>query len=59
MADSGEVAARDALAEAQQVGPDAALLDREERAGATEAGGHLVADEEHVVGAARGRHARR
>ena len=37
----------------EQVGPDAALLDGEQRAGAPEAGGHLVADEEHVVAAAR------
>ena len=42
----------------EQVGAEAALLRREQRAGAAEAGGDLVADQEHVVLAARGGRAR-
>ena len=45
----GEIAAGDPLAEAQQIGAQARLLGGEERAGAAEARGHLVADQEHVV----------
>ena len=49
-----EVARGEALAQAQQIGAEVALLRREQRAGASEAGGDLVADQQHVVGAARG-----
>src|SRR3984885_16043262 len=49
----GEIAARDPLAEAQEIGAQARLLGCEERAGAPEARGHLVADQEHVVASAR------
>ena len=38
----------------EEVGPEPALLRREQRAGAAEAGGDLVADQQHVVRAARG-----
>ncbi len=56
----GEVAAGEALADGHEVGAHAALLGGEERAGAAEAGGDLVADEQHVVLAAGvGRRARR
>ena len=54
-----QVAAGDALADAQQVGPHAALLGGEQRAGAAEAGGHLVVDQQHVVLRGRPRPRRR
>ena len=50
-----QVAAGQALGEAQQVRRDALLLAGEHRPGAAEAGRHLVADQQHAV---RGRRAR-
>ena len=44
-----QIAAGDALGEAQEIGRDRLLLAREHRPGAAEAGRDLVADEEHVV----------
>ena len=49
-----EVPAGDALADHEQVGPYGALVRREQRAGTPEAGGDLVADQQHVVLATRG-----
>ncbi len=54
----GEVARGEALAQTEQVGAKAALLRREEGAGPAEAGRDLIADQEHVVGAARRSEAR-
>ena len=54
VADIGEVPGGDALAEHEQVRAEIALLGREQRAGAAEARGHLVADQEDAVLAARG-----
>ncbi len=48
----GQVAAGEALAQAEQVGADAAPLAGEQPAGAAEAGGHLVGDEQHAGPAA-------
>ncbi len=48
----GQVAAGDPLAQTQQVGSHPALLGGEERAGAAEAGRHLVADEQRAGPAA-------
>ncbi len=48
-----QVAGREPLAEAHEVGTDAGLLTREQRAGSAEPGRDLVADEQDVVGAAR------
>src|SRR5204862_4367263 len=47
-----QVAAGDALGQAEQVGRDVLLLAGEHRAGAAEAGGHLVEDEQDVVAVA-------
>ena len=44
-----QVAAGDALGEAQQVGRDVGLLACEQRPGAPEAGHHLVGDQQHLV----------
>ena len=44
-----QVAPREALGETEKVGGYALLLAREHRAGASEAGGHLVEDQQHVV----------
>ena len=52
----GQVAAGEALADADDVGADAGLLDGEQRARAAEAGGDLVAHQEHVGTPARGGH---
>ena len=51
----GQVPAGDALAQAHQVGPDPAQLAGEQRAGAPESGGDLVADERHPPGLDRRR----
>ena len=48
-----EVPGGETLAQAQEIGSEVALLRREERARPAEAGGDLVADEQHVVRAAR------
>ena len=48
-----QVAPGDALADAEQVGPDAAALGGEQRAGAAEPGGHLVDDDQDVMGLSR------
>ena len=50
----GEVPGGEALADHEQIGSQPALLRREQGAGAPEAGGDLVADQQHVVLAARG-----
>ena len=51
----GQVAAGDALAQAHQVGPDPAQLAGEQRAGAAESCGHLVAYQRHAPGLDRRR----
>ena len=48
-----QVAAGEALAEAEEVGRDPLLLAGEHRPGAPEAGRDLVADQEHVVAVAK------